>query len=149
MGTMHAGRVEDVVYRLQTPPISLSPALIDTLDLVLIMIHTREKGEAARRMKEVVEIESVDQTTGKARTNQVYRWSPNEDLYEFNGVSYILQEIAAHKGVEVPELLKELERRKKILEWMQKKNIVKYIDVVKILTEYRKNPEKVLKEIEK
>jgi flagellar protein FlaI len=73
MGTMHAGRVEDVIYRLQTPPINLSPALIDTLDLVLVMIHAREKGESARRLKEIVEIESIDTTTGKVRTNQVYR----------------------------------------------------------------------------
>jgi len=146
MGTMHAGRVEDVIYRLQTPPISLSPALIDTLDLVLIMIHTREKGEAARRMKEIVEIESVDQTSGKARTNRVYNWSASEDIYEYSGVSYYLQEIAAHKGVEVIELTKELERRKALLEWMQKTNVTNYRDVVKILTEYRKNPQKVLKD---
>jgi len=146
MGTMHAGRVEDVVYRLQTPPISLSPALIDTLDLVVVMIHTREKGEAARRTKEIVEIESVDQTSGKARTNQVYRWDANEDIYEYTGTSYYLQEIAAHKGVEVTALIKELETRKKILNWMQKNNITNFSDVVRVLTEYRKNPNKVLKD---
>jgi len=146
MGTMHAGRVEDVIYRLQTPPISLSPALIDTLDLVVVMIHAREKGESARRMKEIVEIESVDQTTGKARTNQVYRWSANEDIYEYSGVSYYLQEISAHRGVEVTELIKELERRKALLSWMQKNNITNFKEAVRVLTEYRKNPEKVLKD---
>jgi flagellar protein FlaI len=146
MGTMHAGRVEDVIYRLQTPPISLSPALIDTLDIVIIMIHTREKGESARRMKEIVEIEAVDQTSGKARTNQVYHWSANEDIFEYSGTSYFLQEIAAHKGVEVTELMNELERRKALLAWMQKNNISNYKDVVRILTDYRKSPEKVLKD---
>lgn len=146
MGTMHAGRVEDVIYRLETPPISLSPALIDTLDLVVVLIHAREKGESARRMKEVVEIESVDQTTGKSRTNRVYNWSASEDTYEYSGTSYYLQEIGAHKGVEVTELVKELEKRKALLDWMQKSGISNYKDVVKILTEYRKNPEKVLKD---
>jgi flagellar protein FlaI len=147
MGTMHAGRVEDVIYRLQTPPISLSPALIDTLDIVIVMIHTREKGEAARRMKEIVEIESVDQSSGKARTNQVYHWDANEDVYEYTGTSYYLQEIGAHKGVEVTELLKELEKRKKILEWMQKNDIIHFKEVVEVLTNYRKNPQKVLKDV--
>ncbi len=51
MGTMHAGRVEDVIYRLETPPINLSPALVDTLDLIIVMTHAREKGESARRVK--------------------------------------------------------------------------------------------------
>jgi flagellar protein FlaI len=139
--------VEDVIYRLQTPPISLSPALIDTLDIVIVMIHTREKGEAARRMKEIVEIESVDQSSGKARTNQVYHWDANEDVYEYTGTSYYLQEIGAHKGVEVTELLKELEKRKKILEWMQKNDIIHFKEVVEVLTNYRKNPQKVLKDV--
>ena len=146
MGTMHAGRVDDVIYRLETPPISLSPALIDTLDIVLVMIHAREKGESSRRLKEVVEIESVDSTTGKVRTNQVYHWSASEDSYEFAGTSYFLQEIAAHKGVEVAYLFKELEKRKALLNWMQKKDMNKYKDVVRILTEYRTNPDKVLKD---
>lgn len=146
MGTMHAGRVDDVIYRLETPPISLSPALIDTLDIVLVMIHAREKGESSRRLKEIVEIESIDPTTGKVRTNQVYHWSASEDTYEFAGTSYYLQEIAAHKGVEVATLLKEIEKRKALLNWMQKNGKNNYKDVVRILTEYRKNPDKVLKD---
>jgi len=145
MGTMHAGRVEDVIYRLETPPINLSPALVDTLDLIIVMIHAREKGESARRIKEIVEVESVDVETGKARTNDVYRWSPNEDKFNFKGVSWLLQKIAAHKGVETVELVKEIQRRKKLLELMQQKEITSYKDVVAILSEYRKDPEKVLK----
>jgi len=146
MGTMHAGRVDDVIYRLETPPINLSPTLIDTLDMVLVMIHAREKGESSRRLKEIVEIESVDPATGKVRSNQVYHWSASEDTYEFAGTSYFLQEIAAHKGIEVTSLFKELEKRKALLDWMQKKGMNKHKDVVRILTEYRKNPDKVLKD---
>ncbi|MFH1229233.1 MAG: type II/IV secretion system ATPase subunit [Candidatus Aenigmatarchaeota archaeon] len=146
MGTMHAGRVEDVIYRLETPPINLSPALIDTLDIVLIMIHARDKGESCRRLKEIVEVESVDTTTGKVRTNQVYHWSASQDSYEFSGSSYFLQEIAAHKGASVTDLIKEIGKRKALLDWMQKSNKTKYTEAIKIFIEYRKNPEKVLKD---
>jgi len=145
MGTMHAGRVEDVIYRLETPPINLSPSLVDTLDLIIIMIHAREKGESARRIKGIFEIESVDVKTGRARTNDVYRWSPNEDKFNFKGVSWLLQQMAAHKGVEMIDLVKEIQRRKKLLESMQQNKITNYKDVVAILSEYRKDPGEVLK----
>ncbi|MBI3190571.1 type II/IV secretion system ATPase subunit [archaeon] len=56
IATMHAGSVDDVMKRLQTKPISLSPGLLDSLDIVLVMIHARDKGKSARRMKEIVEI---------------------------------------------------------------------------------------------
>ncbi len=149
LGTMHAGRVEDIIYRLETPPINLSPSLVDTLDMVVIMIHAREKGETARRVKEVVEIESVDPKTGVARTNAVYYWSPDEDKFEFSrkGSSWYLQELAAHKGVRLEDLWEELKKRKLVLEWMQKKGITKFKDVASILAQYRKDPQSVLKKV--
>jgi flagellar protein FlaI len=146
MGTMHAGRYEDVIYRLETPPINLSPSLVDTLDVILVMIHAREKGESARRLKEVVEIESIDKETGNARTSTPYRWLPNEDSFEYTGSSYLLQEMAAHKGVELADIQKEMNNRKKLLEWMKENNITNFKDVTALFREYRKNPEKVLKD---
>lgn len=146
MGTMHAGRYEDVIYRLETPPINLSPSLVDTLDIILVMVHAREKGESARRLKEVVEIESIDKETGNARTNSPFRWSPNEDSFEYIGSSYLLQEMAAHKGVELAEIQKEMNNRKKLLEWMKENNMTNFREVTALFREYRKNPEKVLKD---
>jgi flagellar protein FlaI len=147
MGTMHAGRVEDVIYRLETPPINLSPSLVDTLDLIIVMIHAREKGESARRIKEIVEIESIAPETGKARTNDVYRWSPKEDNFNFKGVSWLLQQIAVQEGVETSDLLKEIKRRKELLEIIHKKQINNFMDVVAIISDYRKDPEKTLEKL--
>jgi len=146
MGTMHSGRVEDVIHRLETPPIDLSPSLVDTLDLIVVMVHAREKGESARRIKEIVEIESVDRETGKARTNDVYRWSPSGDTFDYRGTSWFLQELSARRGIGIGELTKEIEKRKKILDWMKKKDITNFKEVAHVFTEYRKDPEKVLKD---
>ena len=147
MGTMHAGRVEDVIYRLETPPINLSPSLVDTLDLIIVMIHARDKNESARRVKEIVEIESISAETGKARTNSVYRWSPKEDKFNFKGVSWLLQEIAVKRGVETSDLLKEIQRRKELLEIIHKKQLSNFKDVVSIISDYRTDPEKTLEKL--
>ncbi|MFH1473886.1 MAG: type II/IV secretion system ATPase subunit [Candidatus Aenigmatarchaeota archaeon] len=147
MGTMHAGRVEDVIYRLETPPINLSPSLVDTLDLIIVMIHAREKNESARRVKEIVEIESVSAETGKARTNNVYRWSPKEDKFNYKGVSWLLQQIAVQKGVETSDLLKEIKRRTELLDIIHKKQLNNFKDVVAIFSDYRADPEKTLEKL--
>lgn len=145
MGTMHAGRVEDVVYRLETPPINLSPALVDTLDLVVVMTHAREKGESARRVKEIDEIQSVDPETGKAREVRYYYWLPDKDDFgRFAGDSWFLQELARIKGQNSNELKKEIERRQAVLEWMQKKKITYFKDVATIFAEYFKDSKKIL-----
>jgi flagellar protein FlaI len=145
MGTMHAGRVEDVIYRLETPPINLSPSLVDTLDLIVIMTHAREKGESARRVKEIDEIQSVDAETGKAREVRYYYWlADKDDFGRYAGDSWYLQELSRIKGQNINELRKEIEKRRAVLEWMQKKKITYFKDVALLFSEYYKDPKKIL-----
>ena len=65
--TMHAEDVDTMVKRLETKPISLSPALIEIIDVVCVMSQVKVKGEPARRLKSIVEI--VDISKGGVRTN--------------------------------------------------------------------------------
>ena len=143
-GTMHAGEVEDVIYRLETPPIELSPSLIETLDIIIFMVHATERGKSARRIKEINELESVDPHTGAARTNKVFVWLPGPDDFERNTYSYILQKIAKLRGAELMEIEREMKIREKILLWMLENNIKRYDAVAKIISEYYKNPQGVL-----
>ncbi len=145
IGTMHAGKVEDVVHRLETPPIELSPSLIETLDMIIVMVHAREVNKSARRVKEVSEIESIDSTTGAASVNKVFVWMPSSDGFQFNGSMVMLQKISKAKGISIEDLEREMGRRKKVLEWMKKQGMKDYLKVAEILSDYHKNPEKVLK----
>ncbi|MBR9682455.1 MAG: type II/IV secretion system ATPase subunit [Candidatus Aenigmarchaeota archaeon] len=143
-GTMHAGKVEDLINRLETPPINLSASLLETLDVVVIMIHARHKGESARRVKEIVEIEAVDSKTGNARTNKVYGWLASHDTFEYRGYSWLMQELSKSRGVEMEKLRQEAVRRRKLLDWMVKKRITRFDEVANIFSDYSKNPDKVL-----
>ncbi len=144
IGTMHAGKVEDVVHRLETPPIELSPSLVETLDMIVVMVHAREVNKSARRVKEISEIESIDSTTGVANINKVFVWMPSSDSFQFNGSIVMLQKISKLKGISIEELQKEMERRKKVLEWMKRQGIKDYIKVSEIISDYHKSPAKVL-----
>ncbi len=145
LGTMHAGKVEDVIYRLETPPIELSPSLIETLDLIIFMIHATEKGKAARRVKEIDELESVDPKTGVARINKAFSWLPGPDEFEKNTYLWLIHKIAKQIGVTPTDLEREMEIRKKLLVWMGKNNILRYDQVSKIISEYYKSPGDVIK----
>ncbi len=145
IGTMHAGKVEDVVHRLETPPIELSPSLIETLDMIIFMVHAREINKSARRVKEISEIESIDSTTGAASVNKVFAWMPSSDTFQFNDSVVMLQKISKSKGISIEQLQKDIQYRKKVLEWMRKEGIKNYMRVSEIISDYHKNPEKILK----
>jgi len=144
MGTIHASRVDDIINRLKTPPINLSASLLETLDIVVIMIHARDISESARRMKEVVEIEAVDSKTGNARTNTSFSWNSSDDTFSYRDYSWFLQEVARLKGVSLNEVVEEMKVRKKLLEWMKKNKIKRFKEVSRMISDYYKNPKKVL-----
>ncbi|MEM5829783.1 MAG: type II/IV secretion system ATPase subunit [Candidatus Aenigmatarchaeota archaeon] len=142
LSTMHAGSVETLIKRLTTPPIELSPTLIEGLDVVVTMVHARERGKSARRVREVVEIESVDPKTGEVKYRTIFRWNPERDEHEKVGESIKVEKVTLAKGGSVEEAWKEIKRREKILEWMRRKGIKDYVEVVKMMNLYRKDKKK-------
>lgn len=150
LGTIHAGSVEDVIRRLETPPIELSPSLIDSLDIVIVMTNAKEKGKSARRVKKIVEIQGVDFRTGTAHTKTIFTWIPLDDLFRENLMeSELLQRIGFQEGISSLKIKEELERRKIILAWMQRKEITDFNKVCEVINLYYKDPARVIEWVRK
>ena len=74
--------METVVRRLETPPIDLSPTLVNTLDAVGVMVHATVNKQETRRMSKITEI--VDVTAdGITKTNTPFSWDPSSDRFYF------------------------------------------------------------------
>lgn len=145
--TMHAASLEDMIKRLESPPIELSPYLIEILDIVIIMVHAKEKGKSARRVKEVVEIQNIDKTTGNVNAIRAFAWIPAEDRIEFKGYSWVLNKISMDRGISIREIYKDIEQRKMVLEWLLKNNIRSISKVAKYVDMFYKEREKLMKMI--
>ncbi|MBU5678442.1 MAG: type II/IV secretion system ATPase subunit [Candidatus Aenigmatarchaeota archaeon] len=149
--TMHAASLEDMIKRLESPPIELSPYLIEILDIVIIMIHAKEKGKSARRIKEVLEIQNIDKATGNANAIRAFTWIPAEDRIEFKGYSWVLNKISIDKGISMREIYRDIEQRKMVLDWLVKNNIRSISKVAKYVEMFYKERErlmKIIKEVE-
>ncbi|MCD6590829.1 MAG: type II/IV secretion system ATPase subunit [Candidatus Aenigmarchaeota archaeon] len=150
LGTIHAGSVEDVIKRLETPPIELSASLIETLDFIVIMVHAKEKGKSARRVKGIEEIESIDPKTGSAHTLRVFDWIPSSDQFsEHLEESYLLRRIAFTKGVPYEKIVEELKNRVNVLKWMQKFGVNDFREVKGIVDLYYKDPSIIMEWVKK
>lgn len=143
LSTFHAGSAADVIKRLISPPIELPSTLLESLDAIIVMTFAKERGKAARRVKEIEEIEKVDEK-GNVKTVTVFRWNPANDKFEKVGESIKLKKIANNLGISHEEILKELEIRKKFLTWLKNQGIKDYIKVTSYINEYYKNPAKFL-----
>jgi len=149
--TVHASDIQTLIQRLESPPISLPRTLLTSLDVLVFLnaINTLE-GTVERRVKSVVEIIKLDPGSQRLISVTPFSWiSPADDRFERHGGSNILEKIRHEKGWNTEELEAELNRRKKVLTWMQKKNVHSYTDVGNIVSTYKKDAEGVLKKIEK
>ncbi len=147
ISTMHAGSVDDVLKRLETRPISLPPSLLETLGIVILMTHAREKGRSARRVKEIVEIERIDTDTGKAQINKVFEWDPVGDGFEYHGSSHMLTKISAEKGIPMDKIFDELEDRRIVIEWLANSERKDWKEVAKYIDLYYRDKEKVMRAV--
>jgi len=143
ISTIHADSVDTVIKRLETPPIELSPTLVNVLDSICIMTHAIVKGQETRKLREIVEIINVS-PEGVAITNTPFMWSAAEDTFYFKKESKIFEKISKRFGIPMGELSLEFQRRTRLLFEMQRKKIFGFDEVQKIINEYYKNPQPLL-----
>ena len=145
IGTMHASGPNDVVKRLVTPPISLSPALVESLDVVVAMTHAKGVEKSARRVRAIHEIQKVMSDSQSARTNEIFSWTARDDSFRMRGDPFLFEEISEDFGVSKKELHTELEDRTSVLEWLEEKGVTDFHKVSDIISEYYKNKELIMK----
>ena len=145
ISTMHGDSVESIIRRLETPPINLSPMLVNGLDIMAIMTHAIVGGHETRRLREIVEVVKVD-PDGSAITNIPLSWNPADDKFYSKEDSRIFDKISEKYGLPKEELKKEYRTRTKLLYALFQKKIFGYEKVQRVINDYSKNPERVLKE---
>ncbi|RZN42465.1 MAG: secretion system protein E [Methanosarcinales archaeon] len=142
--TMHAGDVPTVVNRLESDPINVPHAMLQSLDIICIQAQTYVNEVRARRTQNIVEIAGLDPKTGNIRINELYRWEPLTDAFKHARASSVLDSISKTRGWTRDTMLSELVNRVKILEYMRRKGMRDYVGVSLVVQAYATNPELVM-----
>jgi flagellar protein FlaI len=145
--TMHADSVPGLIHRLENKPIDIPRVMIPSLDGVCIQIQTRVGGRRVRRIKQIVEIIGLDPHSKELLTNEVFRWVPAIDDFEFSGKSYLLEKIMVKANLRKDELMAELKRRQAVMEWLVLRGIRRHDEVARVIAEYQTRPEEVLEKV--
>ena len=143
ISTLHADSVDTVIKRLETPPIELSPTLLNVLDCVCIMTHAIAQKQETRKLKEIVEIININ-PDGVAITNTPLIWNPSDDHFYFKKNSKIFDKISKRFGLSTDELQTEFSRRVQLLYKMYEEKIFDFQKVQDIITQYYKKPSEIL-----
>ncbi len=136
MGTIHAASMPELIARVESMPMNVPRVLVRNLDLVIFLALIRKGKERVRRVREIVEILSVDPGSKELVTNTVFRWNPIKDEHEFAGQSYILEKLSKTYGIPQEYFDREIETRTRLLENLKERKIINYRQVTDVIRDY-------------
>lgn len=143
ISTMHADSIDTLIRRLQTPPIELSPTLVNSLDCVAIATHALAGKNEVRRVREITEIINVNKD-GTALINTPFKWDPAKDVFYYRKQNKVFEKISTKTGIPVDKLNREMILRAKLLYALCIQKVFGFNEVQTIVNEYYKNPLEVL-----
>ena len=148
--TVHASTIHTLIQRLENPPIKLPRALLTSLDIIVFQNAINIGGKAVRRMTSVTEVIKLDPDTNQLIFMEPFSWvSKTDDRFENTGTSKIINNIRLENDWTEEKINKEVQNRKKILQWMIKNNVRDYREVGQIVSDYQKFPEMLLQKIKR
>jgi flagellar protein FlaI len=146
LATIHAASLTQLIDRLVTPPISLPPALIENVNIIVFLQRMKIKGKTSRRTSELLEIIGI--RGDRPVSAKIFEWSADNDEFIASGKSKILEEIARMTGLTEETIQAEILRRKHVLEWLKNNNVYDYKEVGRVVAEYYLSPETVIAHME-
>ncbi len=139
--TLHAGDINQVVYRLESQPLNVPRSMLQFLDTILVQTMWIKGKERYRRTKEVNEILGVDPLDKNLLVNQFVKWDPKTDGHLEISMPRKLEKIAEMLGYSLNEIYEELRRRKEFLELMARRGITNYTRFTNLVHSYYADPE--------
>ncbi|MEM2872893.1 MAG: type II/IV secretion system ATPase subunit [Nitrososphaerales archaeon] len=151
MCTLHADDVHSAMQRLTSKPMNVSPSYIPFLDLVVSTRRVAIPLAESSYLKIARRVISVDEVVEYDKYLRVFEWSPSNDSFVAHRLedSYKLKKLARDRGMNMDEVLEELDRRALILDWLKKRGIRNYRDIGAVFEQYHNNPKGVFEKIEK
>ncbi len=152
MATMHADDSESAIRRLMQKPMDIPGAYVPLMNCIITIKRVKladasggksSKRVMARRVTEVTEIISSN------NVRSVFTWDPQHDGYLDNlNKSYLLPKIATDTGIDMEDIMADMNRRKAILTWLINRGTRDYKDVSKVVGMFNQDPDRLMTRVE-
>ncbi|MFH1978463.1 MAG: ATPase, T2SS/T4P/T4SS family [Candidatus Aenigmatarchaeota archaeon] len=146
--TLHANTAEETYRRLTNPPIDIPAALLNSLQLIVVM-H-RDRRREIRRVIQVSELIPGGLDEIKIELNTIYRWSPSTDRIVKSGKSRrALEDIKLFAGMNEKEIDADIKEKMSVLDWLVKNKVYDINSVGRIISEYYIDQDSIMKKLRK
>ncbi|MBI2183721.1 MAG: type II/IV secretion system ATPase subunit [Thaumarchaeota archaeon] len=147
ISSVHADSVPAVLRRLVSEPMSIPRNLVPAVNFICLQERTQLGEKSVRRISTMSEIVGIDPRTNEFIMNDVFKYQPATDTYNYSGRSYIVEKIAKTKNIPTEDVRRDLEERKMFLDWLTNKKIRKYREVSSAIGKYYLDKESIMNQV--
>ncbi|MFW6128476.1 MAG: type II/IV secretion system ATPase subunit, partial [Halobacteriota archaeon] len=140
--TLHAGEIQQAIYRLENSPLNVPRSMIQFQDIAAVQIQWTKDGVKKRRAKSIYEIVGIDPNDRNLLLNKIYSWNSYNDDYTLVDNMKKLEKIAMGLGVDIDTISDELKKRADFLRMLQEKGTRYYKEVTMMIHAYYRNQDK-------
>jgi archaeal flagellar protein FlaI len=146
LGTVHSNNAKEMIVRLKSEPMNVPEAMIPMLDLIILQYRMYVRGKGVlRRIAQVSEVSSLE---GRPLLSNIFEWDRETDEVKRTKVpSHVIEKLAEKTLRTKKEVEREINVRKKILEWMHANKICSSTEVETIIQRYYYDPESLLEKV--
>jgi len=149
MATIHAGSIDELLHRMESDPMDIPRALLQSLDLVVFPAQvTLKNGGRARRLRHMTEIVGLDPQTNNLLTSDPYAWDPERDVFRNLGRSFVLERIAESTGRTLADQRAEVERKRQYLQLLVSQGVNHYRELTRRVNAYYVNPKEAFADLQ-
>jgi flagellar protein FlaI len=149
MSTIHAGSIAELLHRVENEPMNIPRVLFQALDAVAFPAQVVVNNNRVRRIMAVTEILEVDASTNELLTNDVFRWIPASDSFQYLGRSFVLEHVGERVGRSFEQLSEEMRRKERYLQLMDSLGMTYYKDASRAIAAYYIDADAALADLEK
>ncbi|MFI5417403.1 MAG: type II/IV secretion system ATPase subunit [Candidatus Lutacidiplasmatales archaeon] len=136
MSTVHAGSIGELLHRVENEPMNIPRVLFQALDTVAFPAQVAIRDLRVRRVTTITEVLEVDAATNELLTNEVFRWDPVRDAFDWLGRSFVLEKVAKASGRTATELRESMDGKAHYLELMNQLNLSYFKEVSRAIASY-------------
>ena len=143
--TVHADSSAETISRLINPPLNVPPNLLKAVNLNVVMFRDRRN-----RIRRVMQLAEFEADSSGARSNILYRWSPDQDkLVKHSESSRFFEDISRHTGMSQADINKNLKEKADIFQWLIKYGFRSLGEFGKVTNLYYRNKDLLMDSIQK
>jgi len=141
MATLHAESAQAAINRLETKPMDIPKKLVAGLNLITVQERIEKNGVPLRRTVSTTEVVGLDPEKNEVKTNEIFKWNPRTDNFDQTGKSHYIEKVASKTCMNVDEIVREIEKRQNVLEWMTNRGIKSFAEVTEVIRNFKTMPE--------